>query len=70
MAAADYKLCDNCGRKTFYDAALEYPDPTPPTYQYIPDGVGDWAVICEPCAKTYICVVMERSALPQGAQER
>lgn len=27
MAAADYKLCDVCGTKAFYDASLNYEVP-------------------------------------------
>lgn len=57
MAAADYKSCDNCGRKTFYDSELDYGhrgDSPAPT------GAGDWAVIRPECAKTMICMVRAR----------
>jgi hypothetical protein len=61
MALADYRLCDACGRKTFYDANLNYnfdelfPDGSPKL-----DYLGDWCVICEDCAKTYECKIVKR----------
>lgn len=63
MAAADYKLCDVCSAKTFYDVEIDYADAAPPDWTPIPKHVGSWAVICESCAKTHICVVMERANL-------
>lgn len=75
MAAGDYRACDVCGGKAFYDANLNYADPDQwneerPAYriagnpQYTKpdlvekygqklDCVGDWAVICDDCAKTH-----------------
>jgi hypothetical protein len=51
MAAADYKLCDVCGCKTFYDSNLDY------DFQAFPATglarLGDWAAICNNCADTY-----------------
>ena len=80
MAMADYRLCDVCGGKVFYDANLNYdqgPDEwhdTPPfkevgepQYQsddlnkragYRLDYLGDWAVLCTSCAKTYKTVIL------------
>lgn len=76
MAMADYRLCDVCGGKAFYDSNLNYDD-GPSEYrtrdkpfrmageeQYDNpdlnhkhgmrlDYVGDWAVICDDCAKTH-----------------
>ena len=52
MALADYKLCDACGAKTFYDAALEYDLDGPIIREPKPVGVGDWAVLCGACAVT------------------
>lgn len=73
MALADYKLCDVCGGKVFYDGNLDYlfagsndysgneitqdncarvageAQPWGYKLQYL----GDWAVICEDCAKTH-----------------
>jgi len=65
MASSDYRLCDVCGNKTFYDADLNYGK-----NDYIKDQVsprrvgkdvwdehleylGDWSVICNSCAKTH-----------------
>lgn len=84
MAAADYKLCDVCGKKAFYDANLNYEN-GPPDYReqapfrvagkeqysdadaaqkygYRLDYLGDWAVICDDCAKTHKCVVLPYNA--------
>lgn len=62
MASADYRLCDVCNQKAFYDADLAYEARGP----YSPFRVagksqgtvhlgrlGDWAVICIDCAKTH-----------------
>ena len=59
MAAADYRLCDVCGRKTFYDAELDYVD-DPRAERPLPRGLGDWAAICPACAETNRCVVERR----------
>lgn len=66
MAGADYKSCNVCGGKTFYDACLEYNPPTPEMlsekkYDFWLHGVGDWAVICSECAKTHEVIVRMRS---------
>ena len=78
MAAADYRLCDVCGRKAFYDANLNYeygrtkwneddppfrtngvPQPEgEPRHELRCDYLGEWAVICGPCASTHKCVVV------------
>lgn len=61
MALADYKLCDICGTKAFYDASLNYEveSETPIRDCNIGlDYVGDWAVICQDCAKTHKCVIL------------
>jgi hypothetical protein len=61
MASADYYLCDVCGRKTFYDANLQYsefdgtPGPRNPFTQHAwPVGVGAMAVLCPTCAETHV----------------
>jgi len=71
MALADYRLCDKCGGKAFYDANLNYDWATPgnpiPADELVRDSVhrldylGDWSVLCRTCAKTYVCVIVERS---------
>ena len=68
MAAADYRLCDKCGGKTFYDANLNYGnrhDGEPyreagqeQTWNSLED-VGDWAVLCRRCAKTHRTAIAE-----------
>jgi hypothetical protein len=64
MAGADYRLCDVCGSKTFYDAQLDYQKPEKDRPDW-PDwwlhGVGDWAVICVECAKTQEVVVRPKN---------
>lgn len=62
MAYCDYKLCDVCGGKAFYDANLDYYDVVSsdagsreagkPSYFKL-GYVGDWAVLCDDCAKTH-----------------
>jgi hypothetical protein len=58
MALADYRRCDKCGNKAFYDADLRYN-----MKEYPPHGLyllGDWVVLCTNCAKTFECVIVER----------
>jgi hypothetical protein len=72
MAYADYRLCDICERKAFYDANLNYEFPDKngnDTYgnpmEYVRgsrhklDHLGDWAVLCINCAKTHKCVIVQ-----------
>lgn len=69
MASADYRLCDVCGCKAFYDANLSYDFDAPPDEQYRVCGtnkwglalgsLGDWAVICKDCAKTHRTQIVE-----------
>lgn len=69
MAAADYRLCDKCGQKAFYDANLAYEchtanDPIPADecirgspglkLQYL----GDWSVLCRTCAREWRCEIV------------
>jgi hypothetical protein len=61
MAMRDYRLCDVCGGKVFYDANLNYDfdqcnDKGEPKLDYL----GDWAIICVECAKDYKCVVIKK----------
>lgn len=74
MAKTDYRCCDVCDHKVFYDAHLNYEqtyrDHVVPAediariagvsnpYGYKLDYLGDWAVICRDCAKTHKCVVL------------
>ena len=61
MAYADYRLCDVCDCKTFYDANLNY--------EYVKgkgqvlDYLGDWKVLCQDCVKTHeVKIVKKRKA--------
>lgn len=72
MAAADYRLCDVCDGKVFYDSNLDYEFLGQETWggekvkqedcardcSYKLQYLGDWAVICRNCAKTHKCVVV------------
>ena len=69
MASADYRLCDVCGCKVFYDSRLNYEfDKIEPEEfakeegvqrDYKLDWLGDWAVICRDCAKTKRCLIVD-----------
>lgn len=84
MAGGDYRLCDVCNGKTFYDANLNY-ERGPSQYRYAGpyrvagkpqfddpdlchrvgnrlDYLGDWAVICDDCAKTHETVIRKKEA--------
>lgn len=61
MALCDYRLCDRCGGKAFYDANLNYGDPGATRVRgqhYTLDFVGDWAVLCQTCAEKYAVVIV------------
>lgn len=54
MAAADYRLCDCCNGKVFYDSNLNYEyDEILPSGHMKLDYLGDWSVICMDCAKNH-----------------
>jgi hypothetical protein len=59
MAMADYRLCDRCGNKAFYDSNLNYDfdNCDPVTGEPKLDRVGDMAVLCDACAKTYEVII-------------
>lgn len=66
MAAADYRLCDVCKAKTFYDAELNYEHGGADIScrnggdmilgQEL-QGLGDWIVICKKCTETHEIVL-------------
>jgi len=81
MAAADYRLCDVCDQKAFYDSELGY-EWSKPEYRDTPPFriagkeqfedpeinersgmrlgyLGDWAVLCEDCAKTHKTAIVK-----------
>lgn len=75
MAGADYRLCDVCDGKAFYDACLSYEydgefdsDQDPPykvagqdqSWPVRLSRLGDWAVLCAECAKTHETRIVER----------
>jgi len=67
MAAADYRLCDVCNRKAFYDANLNYDyDKRDANGEPSLDYLGAWAVICTDCAKTHEVKIVERAPAPEG----
>lgn len=55
MAASDYRLCDICDKKTFYDAELQYDFKAYPKTGLF--NLGDWACLCIECAKTHEVVI-------------
>lgn len=57
MAYADYRLCDVCGEKTFYDAKLSYQEPDSEHREWWLHGLGDWGVICADCAQGHEIVI-------------
>ena len=58
MAYADYKNCDICDTKAFYDASLNYDfEDYPLTGLY---NLGDWKTICIACSKTYEVVINKK----------
>ena len=62
MALADYRLCDVCGSKVFYDANLNYDfDDCNEEGQPSLDYLGDWAVICIDCAKEWKTVCVKKA---------
>lgn len=62
MALCDYRLCDKCNGKAFYDANLNYGEASASSSWGL-DHLGDWAVLCEACSKTWQCVVIERKEM-------
>jgi hypothetical protein len=71
MALSDYRLCDVCGGKAFYDANLNYKEADVGDtvyrtagarnyFSYALDMLGDWAVLCEKCAKTHRCAIVPK----------
>lgn len=71
MAKSDYRCCDVCDSKVFYDARLNY-EPLKEEVNgrwYSLDYLGDWAVICEECAKTHEVVVRPRAPMETNGSE-
>ncbi len=86
MAGADYRLCDICTGKVFYDANLNYDDGDGAVRnagvmiaETTLDYLGDWCVLCDDCAKTHECAIVpkntrapiaEGGASPEGVYAR
>lgn len=69
MAYADYRHCDVCGTKCFYDTNLNYEfrdsewvelDEIDKARGYKLDYLGQWAVICKDCMKDYEVVIQKK----------
>ena len=72
MALCDYRLCDRCGGKAFYDANLNYGDPGATRVRgqhYTLDHVGDWAVLCQTCAETHWAVILSSEGIIPKPQD-
>ena len=54
MALRDYRLCDVCGCKTFYDANLDV------------SAVGALVVLCQDCAKTHVLRIYAQDEADSG----
>ncbi len=63
MAAADYRQCDVCDSKTFYDADLPFEIKDG---EWVLSNVGDWAVICVSCAQTHEVRIIRKEASCQS----
>ena len=58
MALSDYRLCDVCGSKAFYDAQLNYAmDKIDRNGDPKLERVGDIKVICDSCVNTHEIVI-------------
>jgi hypothetical protein len=63
MALADYRLCDVCEKKCFYDSNVSYNDAQDADDDHVegmPGWTGDWRVICVECTKTHAVIVVKR----------
>lgn len=61
MALADYRLCDVCNGKAFYDAELRYDFKDYPVTGL--PRLGAWAVLCTECEKTHQITITPRAAI-------
>ena len=62
MALSDYRLCDLCHCKAFFDAKLQYDFNEHPDTGL--DDVGEWKVLCRDCAQTHTVVILCRDDGP------
>jgi len=64
VSSVDYRCCDVCGCKVFYDAYLNYDEVDgvdPEWVVKMAREIGDWAVLCHKCAKTHRTMIVPRS---------
>jgi len=80
VSSVDYRCCDVCGCKVFYDAYLNYDevDGVDPEWvvkmageisdvcEYRLESLGDWAVLCHECAKTHRTMIISRSKIKRS----
>lgn len=52
MAAADYRLCDLCFKKVYYDAQLDHEE--------VQARTGAQKTLCLECAKTHDVVIIKK----------
>ena len=66
MAMCDYCACEVCGKKAFYDAALNWGNWGPVQINQdgraVPDDAGDYAGLCSECGKTHRLIAVPREA--------
>ena len=67
MALVDYRLCDVCGNKAFYDATLHYDHKAYPNTGLF--NVGAWKVICRECAKTHTITIAPKPPASERVTE-
>lgn len=61
MAMCDYKVCDCCGCKTYYDTSLNFSDTwVDGVYYYLPTGCGTLTSLCLDCSKDFFVVFVRR----------
>lgn len=72
MALSDYRLCDICENKVFYDSNLNYefsnkrniiPEEEliqQPKSDLKLENLGKWAVLCRECSKTHEIIISKR----------
>lgn len=61
MAGGDYRSCDVCGNKAFYDTDCDYD-----SRKIDSDGnpklgrVGSMKVLCDKCSETHVVIIMKK----------
>lgn len=84
MAMADYRLCDVCDGKAFYDSNLDYEfvgqsgwggekvtrEDCVRDQDYKLQYLGDWAVLCKNCAKTHKCIIVPQQDAQSGEEKK